>query len=219
MTLTWQFWENLEVQMCTGGTGQRVMQGCLARHCCGYRWWIVSTCHRAAAMDNWRLHSQTSIKSQEPVKPQVVRATKVHTRASCLGLWGIYSLLHFMDKHQTTLGQVLIACDGLTTLCKVKAQWLTEPNKANCYNLNSAICKLRFQHMKGHQDFGQLLFCSTSMDEYWDGWACKTKSVLGRMPQTTEGITIWGLICSIRGKWVIKNLTLTLQKHLNGPIF
>jgi len=80
------------------------------------------------------------------------------------GLWGILaSLQRIANKYSITYGQVVVACDGLLALHKASAMQLTEPWEAH-YDLISAIWNLHqqlpvaliFQHVKGHQDKGQI---------------------------------------------------------------
>ncbi len=91
--------------------------------------------------------------------------------------------------HQIVEGQVTVTCDGLLALHKAQANHLTEPLEAH-YDLISVIRELQhslpihlvFQHVKGHQDSGQmtvlpcLAWMNIEMDE------CAKEKVLEAQP-------------------------------------
>jgi len=129
-----------------------------------------------------------------------------------------------MKEYDIEEGEITVACDGLSALRKAQGLHLTEPIEAH-YDLISAICKLKqslpihvsFQHMKGHQDTGQMmvLLCLAWMNIEMD--ACTKQKVLEDNPLGSfYTIPHEGWVCSIDGKRVIKHLQTALWTHLNG---
>jgi len=74
------------------------------------------------------------------------------------------SLYCFTKDNWIENGHVTMACNGLSALWKAQATHLTEPSEAH-YDLISVIRVLRqslpvqltFQHVKGHQNSGQMM--------------------------------------------------------------
>jgi len=130
-----------------------------------------------------------------------------------------------MEDYHIMDGQILIACDGLLALWNAQALHITDPNEAH-YDLISAIWSLRqllphhitFQHIKGHQDGGQIMvlpYVASWMNIEMDNYA-KWKVSVDRPHEQLEGTPYKGWICSIKGRRITKHLSEALWKHLNG---
>jgi len=143
------------------------------------------------------------------------------------GLWGIFKSLYQLTKeYQIQSGSIVVACDGLSALKKASKEWITDPQEVH-YNLISAIRKLRqqpplkvhFQHVKGHQDCGQITVLPhiAWMNIEMDGVAKAAVAQDNSLDQTMV-ILYEGCVCSIKGHQVIKHFTVVLWQHLNGPI-
>jgi len=143
------------------------------------------------------------------------------------GLWGILaSLKQFADTHNIGHGQVTIACNSQSALKKAQQDYPTEPGKAH-YDLISTIqnlqwvipIKLRFEHIKGHQDQGMI----TALP--WLAWMniemdlqAKHALLSAEPNDIQDKIPFEGWTCLIGGWHSIKHLTVALCRHLNGKI-
>jgi len=85
-------------------------------------------------------------------------------RSELFGIWGILTTLQqIIKKHQIQKGGVLLACDRLTALKQAQVKYPVDPHAAH-YDLIGAIrtickelpIKIKFEHVKGHQDSRQL---------------------------------------------------------------
>jgi len=81
------------------------------------------------------------------------------------GLWGYYLLSNDWQMNiRSPQNMQVVACNSILTLSKANAQWFMEPSETH-YDLISAIKNLHkhlplestFQHVKGHQDHGQIM--------------------------------------------------------------
>jgi len=182
----------------------------------------------ASGMAAWTIESQTSEHRLCGAGQTPGRAQDQSEYCSKLfSLRGVFSSLkQLAKKYQITLGRVVVACNSLSVLKKASTEWLPEPQEVH-YNLISAIQNLHkqiplvvtFQHVKGHQDCGQItaLPCTAWMNIEMDALAKATVSLDGPMEQTVA-MPYEGCVCSIEGHRIVKNLTATLWKHLNGPL-
>jgi len=93
--------------------------------------------------------------------------------------------------------------------------------------MTGAICnlrqeiplKLKFWHVKGHQDSGQITALSR---EAWMNIAMdedtKKKVSTDKIPDQQYSLLHEGWICYLEGVRIVKNLTTALRNQLNGPI-
>jgi len=140
-------------------------------------------------------------------------------------LWGILaSLKQFSNTHNIRQGQVTIACNGQSALKKAKQDYPTQPSKSH-YDLINAIrnlqwaipIKLRFEHVKGHQDQGvitalpRLAWMNIEMH-----LRAKHTLLSTELNDIQDKIPFEGWTCLIEGWHVVKHLTAALHRHLKG---
>jgi len=217
------FWKTWDCDSWIEGSAQELRQSILQGRAVAVS---DGSFHEAAGAAAWTIEGNTAMHGLRG-EGRTPAGNEDHStyRSELFGLWGMmYTLLRFTTDQNIQEGHVTLACDGLSALRKAQSQQLTEPNEAH-YDLISAIRELRkllpiqvsFEHVKGHQDDGQitvlprLAWMNIEMD-----LCAKRKVTSTGSHALTNGIPHEGWTCSIEGKRIVKHLTMALRRHLNG---
>jgi len=125
--------------------------------------------------------------------------------------------------YQVMEGSILIVCDDLSALQQVQSRNLTDPNVAH-YDLIRAIqllqkelpIQLKFEHVKGHTDFGipTALTILASMNAEMDAVAKRMidKEAVGPKRYKIPG-ELW--CCYVEGQWLTQQVAAHLRVHIN----
>jgi len=198
---------------------------------------VVEASWRKGSTSQWWVLPRTSQGSIMYIKSEIkqhhilghgrmpgTQADQSAYRSKLFGLWGIIATMQkIVLQHQLKAGRVLIACDGLTTLCQAQSKYPSNPNLAH-YELIGAIWQIwqellidfTFEHMKGHQDMGTptALMLLASMNVEMDLAAKRmiNKETVGSLWYHIPG-ELW--CCYIEGQWLMRQVATQIHRHIS----